>query len=250
MDADGCVPDAITHSTIVKGYCVGGDLDAAFEVFRNMQSNSMARDSIVYNTVLDGCTRHARYDLADELLADMERFSIAPSNFTLGILVKMWGRRKQLRKAFEVFEEIPKRYGLVPNALVRTSLVTACLHNNSLDEALRVFDGLRATLQGADSRIFRSLIATCVRQGHIRRAVALVEDAYGLKTASRRALPPNQTLDDDVMESLLRALVRDGRMDEVAMPLIEKLRAANSPVSGRILSSIVGSGGGEPFRRG
>merc|ERR1719261_1923725 len=127
----------------------------------------MARDSIVYNTVLDGCTRHARYDLADELLADMERFNIVPSNFTLGILVKMWGRRKQLRKAFEVFEEIPKRYGVVPNALVRASLVTACLHNNSLEDALQVFDELRASSQGADSRTFGSLISACVRQGQL-----------------------------------------------------------------------------------
>ena len=31
MEADGVVPDLITRSTIVKGYCVKGDLDKAVE---------------------------------------------------------------------------------------------------------------------------------------------------------------------------------------------------------------------------
>merc|ERR1719323_1247357 len=95
MEPDGCAPDCITYSTIVKGYCVKGDLEKAFEVFHGMQKNGMAGDSIIYNTVLDGCTRHSRMDLADQLLEDMEKYNITPSNFTLGILVKMYGRRRQ-----------------------------------------------------------------------------------------------------------------------------------------------------------
>merc|ERR1719432_421784 len=107
MEPDGCGPDAITYSTIVKGYCVKGDLDKAFEVFRGMQRSSMANDAIIYNTILDGCTRHSRMDLADKILFDLEKYQIIPSNFTLGILVKMYGRRHMLDKAFEVVAEMP-----------------------------------------------------------------------------------------------------------------------------------------------
>merc|ERR1719210_150242 len=133
MGPDGCAPDTITYSTIVKGYCVKGDLDKAFEVFRGTQKNKMAGDSIIYNTVLDGCTRHGRMDLADQLLQDMEEYTVVPTNFTLGILVKMYGRRKQLDKAFEVVEQLPKRFGFLPNAQVRTCLMCACLNNGSLE---------------------------------------------------------------------------------------------------------------------
>merc|ERR1719456_228637 len=115
MQAAGIAPDVISYSTIVKGYCVKGDLDKAFEVFRGMQGNGMAVDSIIYNTVLDGCTRHNRMDLADLLLEDMERRQVPPSNFTLGIIVKMWGRRRQLEKAMEAVETLPKKHGFVAN---------------------------------------------------------------------------------------------------------------------------------------
>jgi len=90
MEPDGCAPDCITYSTIIKGYCVKGDLEKAFEVFHGMQKNGMAGDSTIYNTVLDGCTRHGRMDLAEELLVDMERFNVVPSNFTLGICEDVW----------------------------------------------------------------------------------------------------------------------------------------------------------------
>merc|ERR550532_3601735 len=140
MGLDGCTPDTITYSTIVKGYCVKGDLDKAFEVFRGMQKNKMAGDSIIYNTLLDGCTRHGRMDLADQLLEDMERFRIVPSNFTLGILVKMYGRRGMLEKAFEVMEAVPKRQGFEPNTQAKSCLMGACLNNNALDKAWLVFE--------------------------------------------------------------------------------------------------------------
>ena len=42
--------------------------------------------------------------------------------------------------------------------------------------------------QGADAKTFGSLISACVRHGQSQRAVALVEDAYGLPGAG---LAPN-----------------------------------------------------------
>merc|ERR1719247_20814 len=143
MEPNGCASDAITYSTIVKGYCIKGDLDKAFEVFRSMQGNGMAADSIIYNTVMDGCTRHNRMDLVDLVLEDMDKFSIKPSNFTLGILVKMYGRRHQLDKAFHVIEELPRKHGLQVNSQVKTCLMCACLSNNDIDRAMEVFEDIK-----------------------------------------------------------------------------------------------------------
>merc|ERR1740117_1825674 len=145
MEPDGCAPDGITYSTIVKGYCVKGDLDTAFEVFRSMQKTGMAVDSVIYNTIMDGCTRHNRGDLADMVLDDMEKNKVKPSNFTLGILVKMYGRRRQLDKAFEVIEELPKRHGLQVNAQARTCLLGACLSNHDPARAVKVFQDIKAS---------------------------------------------------------------------------------------------------------
>merc|ERR1719224_110946 len=158
MERDGCAPDNISYSTIVKGYCVKGDLDKAFEVFGRMQKNGMAADSIVYNTIMDGCTRHNRMDLVDLVLEDMTTYNIKPSNFTLGILMKMYGRRHQLDKAFRVLEELPKKHGLHVNSQVRTCLMCACLSNHDLDRATKVFEDIKAG-GSADTKSYSSLLS-------------------------------------------------------------------------------------------
>jgi len=239
MEPDGCKPDVITYSTIVKGYCYRGNLDEAFVVFRNMQQNRMADDSVIYNTLLDGCVRHNRMDLADVLLEDMQKFGVKPSTFTLGILVKMYGRRKQLGKAFETMEEIPRKYGFKPNPQVKTCLICACLNNNDFDSALRVFQELRTSEQGADWKTYSSMISGALRQGRLEQAIIFVEEAYGINAnTDGKGLPPGQSLDTESIEQILRALVQRGQMESVGIPLLNRLRAARIPVSTKLLSAV------------
>mmetsp|Transcript_81527 Transcript_81527/g.149165 ORF Transcript_81527/g.149165 Transcript_81527/m.149165 type:complete len:1018 (-) Transcript_81527:339-3392(-) len=238
MEQNGCRPDSVTYSLIVKGYCFKGNLDKAFGVLKEMQQNQMVQDSVIYNTLLGGCVRLNRMDLADALLEDMEKFSVTPSNFTLGILVKMHGRRKQLHKAFEVFEEIPKKHGLKPNAQVKTCLMCACLINHDIGAAFKVFEGIRNSEQGADRKAFASMISGSLNHGWIEKAVALVEDAFGLASGAQH---PGQGVDSDILEQLLRALEQRGRMKSVGLPLLHRLRAAQIPISGKLLAMFASS---------
>jgi len=251
MAIDGCTPDTITYSTIVKGYCVKGDLDKAFEVFRGMQKNRMAGDSIIYNTVLDGCTRHGRMDLADILLEDMDKYSVVPSNFTLGILVKMYGRRRQLHKALEVVKELPAKHGFFPNAQVRTCLMCTCINNNALDTAFEVFEDVKKHSQGIDAKAYGAMISGCVRYGRLAKAVELVDEAYGLRQAAGKGTPARadrkdsrggQVLETETLEHLLRSLAQNGMMEDHGVPLLERLRAAKAPVSGRLFAFAMGGG--------
>lgn len=236
MGPDGCQLDSITHSTIVKGYCVKGDIDKAFEVFRGTQASGFAKEPVVYNTILDGCVKRNRMELCDQILADMERNQVAPTGFTLGILVKMYGRRRQLDKAFEVTEEYPRRYNVPANAQVRTCLMSACLTNNAVDRAFQVFDQLKADGM-ADRKSYGSLLSGCLRCNRLDKAVALVEDALGLPPAgSDQKCRPNVVLDDQPMEQLLRALTPSGQ----AVPLLERLRAAKAPVNSRLFTAALG----------
>lgn len=233
MEEDGCRPDAITYSTIVKGYCMKGDLDKALEVFRTMQNNNMAVDCIIYNTVLDGCTRHNRMDLADIVLADMDKYNIKASNFTLGILVKMYGRRKQLDKALEVLQVLPKKHGITPNAQVSTCLIGACLNCHDVDKAVEVFESLKASGEKADSKAYGALISGLVRHGQVEKAVSVVMEAC----ADCKYLKHGEKLiETDSLEQLLRALTQKGLMETLGVTMVERLRSVGMPISGSSLA--------------
>lgn len=243
MKSNGCVPDNITYSTIVKGYCVQGDVDKAFEIFRDMQSNDMAVDSVIYNVIMDGCTRQNRMDLVDLALEDMSKYNITPSNFTLGILAKMYGRRKQLDKAFQTIENLSAKHSIRINIQVKTCLMSACLHNNDLTRALHIFGEMKFAEGGADSNAYASLISGCIRHGQVEKAALLVEDAYGLGESSRRGLLAGQDLATETLEQLMRALGQHQLMKTIGARLLDKMRKARLPLSGKLLAASMGGNG-------
>merc|ERR550514_2238501 len=108
-------------------------------------------------------------DLVDLVMEDMTKYNIKPSNFTLGILMKMHGRRRQLDKAFEVIEELPRKHGLQVNAQVRTCLMCACLSNHDLDRAMKVFEDIKEAGGGADTKTYSSLLSGLVRLGQLEK---------------------------------------------------------------------------------
>mmetsp|Transcript_51436 Transcript_51436/g.110068 ORF Transcript_51436/g.110068 Transcript_51436/m.110068 type:complete len:1039 (-) Transcript_51436:95-3211(-) len=229
MQADGLEPDTITYSTIVKGYCRQGNVDKAVEVFRDMQRMGMASDTLIYNTVLDGCTWNNRPDLADQILEDMERHQVVPSNITLGILVKMYGRRKQLHKAFNVLERLPKRHGFKPNSQVMTCLMCACLNNGAVDRAFDIFEDLKRAsgVDGADARVYSVLVGGLLRHGLLERAVEVVEEAYD---RGQGTFSGAQAL-SEALEKLLWALRQRGLMEKLGAPFLERLRATDAPIN-------------------
>merc|ERR1719194_228484 len=101
----------------------------------------------------------------------MDKCQVSPSNFTLGIIVKMWGRRRQLDKALEAVETLPKKHGFVANAQVFTCLMCTCLNNNAVDKAIEVFQDMRAAGLATDAKAYGALISGCVKHGRTEAAV-------------------------------------------------------------------------------
>eukprot|EP00933_Yihiella_yeosuensis_P054402 TRINITY_DN5282_c0_g3_i1.p1 TRINITY_DN5282_c0_g3~~TRINITY_DN5282_c0_g3_i1.p1 ORF type:complete len:1031 (+),score=238.56 TRINITY_DN5282_c0_g3_i1:262-3354(+) len=229
MHEDGVELDIITHSTIVKGYCIRGDLDRAYQVFKEMRANNMVRDSIVYNILLDGCTRNGNdMELAEEILADMDVMKIKPSNFTLGIMVKMYGRRKQLDKCFAVMEGLPRKGDFAPNQEVYTCLMTACLNNNATDKALEVFATMKQ-LNWVDFRTYTVLLSGLVRTNQLALAVEVVNEAYSLNNPGARR-PKGKVIEPEGLANLLSALAQKGMMNTHGDALVQRLRDADVPI--------------------
>merc|ERR1719414_2551533 len=99
-------PDVITYSTIVKGYCVEGDVDRAFHVLEEMKSDGkFVPDEIMYNSILDGCAKQHRVEDSLRVLDEMQAAGVGPSNYTLSILVKLLGHARRLGQAFKLVDD-------------------------------------------------------------------------------------------------------------------------------------------------
>lgn len=222
MEQDGCEKDHITYSTMLKSHCVNGDFESACALVHDMVRMGFVPDSIVYNKILDACAQHDRVDLADRILQNMRAANIAPTTFTLCILVKLFGRCHRLDRVFALVDEMTSKDGIVLNMQVCTSWMSACIHNRDIDRAVDVFKQLKHV--GIDARAYAVLISGLLKAGRLKEAVAAVEEAYGL-SAEKRALPASEHLPSECLERLFFAIRKHNFQETLGTPLLERLRA-------------------------
>merc|ERR1719214_182494 len=109
-------PNVITYSTMLKGHCQMGNVQKGFATLAQMRKDTRLKpDEIMYNSLLDGCAQNNLVDEGLRLLEEMQNEGVAPSNFTLSILVKLMNRARRLDRAFSIVEEISKKYRFHPN---------------------------------------------------------------------------------------------------------------------------------------
>jgi len=239
-------PDLVTYTTVIKGYCANGDLEQAIQLSTLMRKRGIEPDAILFNSILDGCAHKKMITLTEQVLSDMEAAGIAPSNFTLSILVKLYGRCGDIEKATEVVEMYPKKYDFSLNAQVYTCLMSACIMNEQLNAALSVMEQMKAANCAADGKTYQTLLSGCLKYDDLDNAVHLIDDALGLD--GQRTGPPVM-LDNETIENVLFMINRRGRVSDLGGPLAERLQRAGLAMSDRMMRSLSTTGGAAPPSR-
>ena len=57
MTEAGLQPNLITYSTMIKGFCLTGDMSSAFAIFKELQKGSEQPDEVVCAAILESIER-------------------------------------------------------------------------------------------------------------------------------------------------------------------------------------------------
>merc|ERR1719326_415558 len=200
-------PDIVTYSTIVKGFCNSGNLDRALKVLKDMKSSGKySPDEVMYNSLLSGCAKEHRPDEALQLLSDMKKSGVAPSNYTLSMLVKLMGRCKRLNQAFVMLDDISKEYGLRINIQVYTCLIQGCFNAGQAGKAIGLHDKVIKDGLHPDAMTYTVLVRGCLQAGLTEKAVELVKCAYGLSSQIPQCKGPPPGMAEGSLEEVMAAL--------------------------------------------
>lgn len=170
-------PDLITFSILVKGFASAGDLETALMLLGQMRCLQIQPDCVLFNTILNGCAKRQMRALTEQVLAEMQTAGVAPTNFTLSILIKLYGRCGDLKAAFGVVEEYPKRFNIRLNAQIYTCLMSTCIWSGDLPMAFEVYQTMLQDGCLADGKTFDTLLMGCLKHQDARRASQLVREA-------------------------------------------------------------------------
>lgn len=243
MSLKGISPNLITYSTIIKGHCSNGDLEHGLQMMSIMRRRGIVPDLVLFNSVLDWCAKKKMVVVTERVLADMEAAGITPSNHTLSILVKLYGREGDIDAAQRVVDAYAEKYGIQLNAHVYTSLMAACIASGSTSDgqagmakALGVYD--RMSLNGCtkDAKTYLTMLGGCVRHTDAMTVVRLLDDAFdGAQNDDSQVV----RLDGDAMEAALLLAARSGHAARAAVTSsLPRWEAAGLRVSDRVVLAL------------
>jgi len=236
MANDGLEPNIVTYSTIIKGYCLENRLEKAMELLQEMKQSTRYRpDEITYNTLIHGYARFGHYEQGMALLAEMQELGVQPSNYTLSVVAKLATRSRRPERAFELCEELGKRYGLRLNVQVYNNLVHACTVNQDMQRGLKLLEQMQRDGIRPDTRTFTLLVRGSLASGEVKETAALLRAAFGLPgghpsvskpwSGSAKARPAwNSKLCPDVVAEVLEGLAIQRHSPQLAVQLLRDLR--------------------------
>jgi pentatricopeptide repeat protein len=223
MVSHQATPDLITYSTLIKGYCLCGDMDQGMQLFMLMRKKGITPDAVVFNSLLDGCAKRQMRTMCDQVIQDMQEAGIKPSNHTVSILVKLYGRCRDLESAFRCFEDMPRENGFKANAAVYTCLMSACIANNQLERALELRLRMMKERVVLDQKTYSTLLRGALRVSNVEVAVDLIHAGLDQKT--------RDVLEQDLVQNVLFLISRRGQFQHHGRELVERLRENGIEVS-------------------
>ncbi|MCL7021970.1 hypothetical protein MKW94_027746 [Papaver nudicaule] len=113
----------LSYTVIISGLSVHGRAEEALKIFRDMLSEGLTPDEIVYVGVLSACSHGGLIDEGLKLF-EMMRFEhrIVPTIQHYGCLVDLLARAGKIDEAVEFIKKMPKK----PNDVIWRSLLSSC----------------------------------------------------------------------------------------------------------------------------
>jgi len=132
-------------------------------------------DEGLFNALLDACCQVNDVPQLEATMDQMRRLRVEPSAVTLGILVKAYGRSRQLAKVMAVWNEmVPQRKQA--NAVTYGCMLDSCVKCGDLKSALQVFEDVKREGKHRNTVLYTTLIKGCSKQKDLQSAMALFRE--------------------------------------------------------------------------
>jgi pentatricopeptide repeat protein len=229
-------PNLITYSTMIKGFCQRQDMPSALRTLEDLrQTNGLRPDEIVYNTLLEGCSSNGLLVEGERLLAEMKSDGISPSNYTLTVMVRLFGQARRLDGAIQLVEEVTHRYRFKANSHVNSALVQACIQNRDIKRAITIFERSSQERALPDTRTCQNLVRSLLTAGSSGPAANVLRTMLHSGGASNQVRGANDNnrssteaaSDDAFFNEALGALLERGSESAALVPqLVGEIRNA------------------------
>ena len=185
----GVRPDKYTYTSLLKALVEDGDINGGRELLQEMKEVGVEIDVVTYNTMIKALCDNLQWFNAKELVTEMEINGVTPNSITYGLLMNGLMKADKPSTCLTLFEAAcadertstlmenvqlyttaitaaskignfersvelvarMKKAGVKPNLKTLTSLMSACISANEIDQALEVYNQAVKVSKSSDS---------------------------------------------------------------------------------------------------
>merc|ERR1719189_2376272 len=167
------------------------------------------------------------YERGLALLEEMQnQKGVRPSAYTLTVIVKLADRARRPEKAFELCEELSRKYHLGMNVFIYNNLIHTCTRAQDTDRALGLLDRMLREGIRPDVRTYTLLLRGCLSAKRAQSVAGLLRSAFGVAGAGQRPADVcpfaklQQPLPADLVQEMIDGIT--GPRPELAAQLLEE----------------------------
>lgn len=98
----------VTYGTFIKWLCKTNNLELALYYYNFLKDRKCLKDEIIYNLIIDGCSKMGNIDTIRTIYFEMLNNSIKPTIVTFNTIIDAFIRAKDIDNAWKIFEDLLK----------------------------------------------------------------------------------------------------------------------------------------------
>lgn len=169
--------DLVSFSTIIKGLCLNDRKPKALHYFKKMLQAPIDVDISVVNLFLDFCANSKDYKYGIKGRALSDKAKITPNEVTFGIMIKLYGFSREIRKAFDSLD-LMKAYRITPSIIIFTNLIHISFYSRKFKKVELAYRMLKKQGLKGDRLLYSKLIDGFLRSKDKTRAIKYLNFAF------------------------------------------------------------------------
>eukprot|EP00250_Pteridium_aquilinum_P016939 c23378_g1_i2 orf=325-3057(+) len=166
-------PDAC--NSLLKGLIKDGKLDEALKTFKRMKVGGCPADISTYIVLLRGCCNLCRFDVIDQLLAEVRTKSLQLPVSTFVVLLQTYSRAKKFKEVVTLFEELQESGQDCAGANTSTAVLDALSRAHQLDIGVKFCEYLENSGSKVNARQLKYFFRLLVKAGRAGEATELMK---------------------------------------------------------------------------
>ncbi|XP_031496552.1 pentatricopeptide repeat-containing protein At1g02060, chloroplastic [Nymphaea colorata] len=175
MLRSGVSPDVFTFNILIRGFCLNSMVDEGFRLFNEMVKQGCTPDMVTYNTLIDGLCRSGKVAKGHNLMRAMRRKGgeLIPNVVSYTTLIRGYCENQSIGNALELFDEMVEQ-GLKPNEITYNTLIQGLCEARKLDKIKEILkDVMDSGSFKPDTCTFNTLINAHCNAGKLNEAVMI-----------------------------------------------------------------------------